>query len=616
MAQHRALIGSAGGVARAVDLFSGGGGASTGLEAALGRPVDIAVNHDLEALSMHAINHPRTRHLLESVWAVDPRAVVKNSPLGVLWLSPDCKHFSRAKGGTPVSKEIRSLAWVGLRWIALCKPELCALENVPEFIDWGGLITDPDGSLRPDPKRKGKTFESFVRQIRQHGYNVEWRELRACDQGAPTIRKRLFLIARRDGLPIVWPDATHGDPTSADVLAGNLKPWRSAAECIDFSIQSQSIFERSRPLVKNTMRRVAKGLWRHVFASPNPYIVSSGQDPSKTSSPSGNTIPDGDVAAVELTLAEASNEPCLDVGAAGPQVSAPVIAPLRGTSETHLHGNEVQAPLSTISAGGTHHGLASATLVPILNRETAFAAHVTHLTHHGDRSGHSVRDPLRTITGANRGEMAMVSASFVEQAYGGYNEDNDGRSVRAPMSTILSKGANQRLVSGLLIKYYSNGGQWQGLGDPMHTMPTKGRMGLVEAVQVPADCIAPELQERARQCAAFMHEHLPEHFPEPVDMVIFGDWVLVDVTLRMLKAPELFRAQGFPSSYVIDSVPSPELLFKDGVQAADPHAIPRVPLSATAQVRMCGNSVAPVMAEALIRANFSVDRGVEMRMAA
>ncbi|MDN6885459.1 DNA cytosine methyltransferase [Variovorax sp. CAN2819] len=698
-----------------IDNFAGGGGTSTGLQAAFGRPVDIAINHDPEALAMHAINHPHTRHLLESVWEVNPIEVTGNQPVALVWLSPDCKHFSKAKGGTPVAKHIRGLAWVGMRWVALTKPRVLMLENVEEFTTWGPLLVGADGTARPDPARKGKTFESFVRQLRGHGYNVEWRELRACDQGAPTIRKRLFLVARRDGLPIVWPDATHGDPTSAAVLAGKQLPWRSAAECIDFSLPARSVFGRERPLAANTMRRVAKGLWRHVLASPKPFIVGvggrMGQSPSRsvgaplqtitskadscvaqpvlapfvantangqttgrgpnawsadqplrtvTSSNGfaavgpvlaplqgadpifptppatperpheyrcnncGNTFPsyrEGDAgipgacptcgneagifpldAAAAPFLTEhanasnqrtmAADEPprtiCAQVKGGHFSVVAPTLAPLRGTEESHLQGDDIEQPLSTISAGGTHHALASANLVTIgygeragqepralditrplgtvvaggvkhavvegafitkfransvghdiqeplhtvtansfikrpggsvplgivaahlvdaghgegkdggkrfshgvrsverpLNTVTASGAtsavaavHLTHLTHHGERAGNDPAEPLRTITGAHRGEQALVSAC-IEQAYGGFYEDNPGRAADDPLSTITSKGSNQRLITAYCVKYYSSGGQWQGLAEPMHTLPTKGRMGLV-----------------------------------------------------------------------------------------------------------------------------------------
>ncbi|KVD57299.1 DNA methyltransferase [Burkholderia ubonensis] len=641
-----------------VDNFAGGGGTSTGLERAFGRPVDIAINHDPEALAMHALNHPYTKHLCESVWDVDPIEVTQNRPVGLVWLSPDCKHFSKAKGGTPVAKHIRGLAWVGMRWVALTKPRVLMLENVEEFQDWGPLIVGADGTARPDPKRKGKTFASFVRQLRGHGYTVDWRELRACDSGAPTIRKRLFLVARRDGLPIVFPHPTHGEPTSREVLAGMLAPYRTAAECIDFGIEAKSIFGRKKPLVMNTERRIAKGMWKHVLASSSPFIIPAQQ------------VNDGDGSGVTTPFvtehANASNqrtmradEPlrtiCAQVKGGHFSVVAPTLVQMRGTSEARLGARSVEQPTSTVTASGTHHALASAHLITIGYgeregqeprtqhidgplgtavaggvKQALVAAHITKFRTGSSgaamnepmptvtansfqkRPGTTPAMPIPTITGANRGEQAL-SAAFFEQANGGFWQDNDGRPATAPLSTVASKGANQRLVTAYLVKYYSSGGQWQDLGAPMHTLPTKDRMGLVQAMQVPADCLSPEHREKARLCAELLHAHLPEEFPEPGDMVLMSHsgawWVLVDITLRMLKAPELYRAQSFPKGYIIHEIPDPKLLFKDGVQVpGDPRLIPRIPLTATAQIRMVGNSVSPVQAEALIRANFAHEK--------
>jgi DNA (cytosine-5)-methyltransferase 1 len=730
-----------------IDNFAGGGGTSTGLEAAFGRPVDIAINHDPEALAMHALNHPHTRHLLQSVWDVNPIEVTGNQPVALVWLSPDCKHFSKAKGGTPVAQHIRGLAWVGMRWVALAKPRVLMLENVEEFTTWGPLLVGADGMARPDPARKGKTFESFVRQLRAHGYQVEHRELRACANGAPTIRKRLFLIARRDGLPIVWPEATHGDPASPAVLAGQLLPYRTAAECIDFDLPAASIFGRKKSLAVNTQRRVAKGLLRHVLASPKPFIVNTrngeraGQAPrvrgvdepywtvtglgsqgavaapvvapfigehanasrdrtmpadaplrtvcaqvkgghfsvvaghvTKFRTGSTGTSLDepmptvtansfvkrpggaallGFVGAALAPLVvtnttghtgAAADEPLPTIATGGHHAAvAATLAPLRGTSEAHLGGHAVDAPLSTVSAGGTHHGLV--------------AAHLTHLTHHGDRPGRTPDEPLPTVTGAHRGEQALVAAHLVDMGHGEgrcgtkrfshgvrnleaplntvtasgatsaiaacyFEQANsgfyagDGRAADAPMSTITAAGSNQQLVTAYCVKYYSTGGNTHSPAEPLHTLPTKGRMGLVQVVQVSAAGLDPEHLARARQCAALLHEHLPEQFPVLADLVLMGDWVLVDITLRMLKPRELYRAQGFPAGYRIEEIPDPALLFRDGVQVAEPLAVPRIPLTATAQVRMCGNSVSPPQAEALVRANFAHEALIHGRAAA
>lgn len=612
-----------------IDNFAGGGGTSTGLEAAFRRPVDVAINHDPEALAMHALNHPYTKHICESVWDVDPIEITGNRPVALVWLSPDCKHFSKAKGGTPVSKHIRGLAWVGMRWIALTKPRVLMLENVEEFQSWGPLIIEPDGTARPCPKRKGQTFQSFVRQLRQHGYEVDWRELRACDNGAPTIRKRLFLVARRDGLPIVFPDQTHGEPASREVLAGMLAPHRTAAECIDFDLPASSVFGRKKPLALNTQRRVAKGLWRHVLNSPKPFIVTN------TARAVTPFLTEHANASNQRTMP--ADEPlrtvCAQVKGGHFSVVAPVLAPLRGTSEAHLGAHDIQQPLSTVSAGGTHHALVGAHLVTIGYgeregqsprvhdiekplgtvvaggvKQALVSAHLMHLTHHGERAGTTPTMPLPTVTGAHRGEQALVTA-FLEQANGGFYE-GDGRAVDAPISTITATGSNQRLVTAYLVKYYSTGGQWQDLKDPMHTVPTKGRMGLVQTVQVPVDTLSAGHREGARRCAAMLHEHMPEQFDEPAELVLMNHggvwWVLIDITLRMLKPRELYRAQSFPDDYIIHEIPDPALLFEGGVQVpGDPRELPRIPLSLTAQVRMCGNSVAPAQAEALIRANFS-----------
>lgn len=249
-----------------IDNFAGGGGASTGIERALGRPVNIAINHSAKALAMHEANHPLTKHFCEDVWEVNPREVCKGRPVDLAWFSPDCKHFSKAKGGALVDKKIRGLAWVALRWAATVKPRVIALENVEEFVTWGPVLENG----KPCQANKGKEFRSFVNALKRQGYIVEWRNLKACDYGAPTIRKRLFLIARCDGLPIIWPKPTHGP---------GLKPYRSAAECIDWSDLGKSIFNRKRPLKEKTMARIAKGLKRYVFDAENPFIVPSTEKP-------------------------------------------------------------------------------------------------------------------------------------------------------------------------------------------------------------------------------------------------------------------------------------------------------------------------------------------------
>mgnify|MGYP000898066333 CR=1 FL=1 len=257
-----------------VDNFAGGGGASTGIELATGRSVDIAINHDPAAIAMHRANHPNSKHYCENVWDVNPIEACGGRPVGLAWFSPDCKHFSKAKGGKPVEKAIRGLAWVAIKWAKLVRPRVIILENVEEFTTWGPLLDN-----FPDPARKGETFRRFVHALRRYRYNVEWSELRACDYGAPTIRKRFFLVARCDGLPIVWPDPTHGDSKSIFVASGILEPWRTAAEIIDWTIPCPSIFDRKKPLCENTMCRIARGLRKFVFDNPEPYIVNKNLAP-------------------------------------------------------------------------------------------------------------------------------------------------------------------------------------------------------------------------------------------------------------------------------------------------------------------------------------------------
>lgn len=256
-----------------VDNFAGGGGASEGIEQALGRSVDLAINHDKCAIAVHTANHPGAEHAVADVWDIDPEQATHGQPVGLCWFSPDCRHHSKAKGGRPVSKSVRGLAWVAARWAAKVKPRVIILENVEEFLDWGPLIKGKDGKCRPDPARKGETFRGFVRAMSRHGYQVDWRILRACDFGTPTIRRRLFLVARRDGLPITWPKPTHGDPASPTVRRGKLQAWRTAAECIDWSLPCPSIFDRHRPLADATLRRIAKGVMRYVVETGEPFIV-------------------------------------------------------------------------------------------------------------------------------------------------------------------------------------------------------------------------------------------------------------------------------------------------------------------------------------------------------
>ena len=437
-----------------IDNFAGGGGTSTGLEQAFGRPVDIAINHDPEALAMHAANHPHTTHLCESVWDVDPIKVTGNRPVGLVWLSPDCKHFSKAKGGKPVEKKIRGLAWVTLRWAAKCKPRVIMLENVEEFKTWGPLLVEADGSAKPDPAKKGKTFDSFIRQLRGHGYTVDYREMRGCDHDTPTIRKRFFLVARRDGIAIKGTEPTHGAPDSIGVRAGKLLPYRTAAECIDFSLPCPSIFERDRPLAPATLRRIAKGIMRYVVDAADPFIVGQG-GPVYGGKPVSANQPFG-------TLTTENHR----------AVVLPTIVPV-----THQGGDRTESigePFRTIT--GAHRGekaLSTAFLSPYYSDKRP-----------ADARGQFPSEPINTVTTENRHALVEAElAPFVLTNTTGH----PGAGADMPVPTITAAG-NQALVSALLTGVGGRAGQSRprGVDEPTATATSKADAALVTAVLVDA----------------------------------------------------------------------------------------------------------------------------------
>lgn len=420
-----------------VDNFAGGGGASTGIEQAVGRPVDVAINHDLVAIAMHKVNHPHTRHYCENVWEVDPREVAQGRPVGLCWLSPDCKHFSKAKGGKPVEKQIRALAWVAVRWAATVRPRVIILENVEEFQTWGPVV---DG--RPCPKRKGRTFRAFVNALKRHGYKVDWRELRACDYGAPTIRKRLFLIARCDGRRIIWPEPTHGDPNSLEVAAGLLQPWRTAAEIIDWNLPCPSIFERKRPLAEATMRRIARGIQRFVIDNPRPYIIKVNHSSDDFR---GQPI----------------DEPFQTVTAKnGWGVVSPTLIQT-GYGEREGQAPRVpglEKPLGTVVAGGSKWGLVAAFLAK-------------HFGANYNGPGVSVEELLHTITATDH--HALV-ASHITKLYG----TSTGHALDEPLHTVTAASGHLGEVRAFLLKYYGEG-VGQRCDEPAHTITSKHRLGLV-----------------------------------------------------------------------------------------------------------------------------------------
>lgn len=493
-----------------VDLFAGGGGASTGIEQAIGRAVDVAIDHDAEAISLHQANHPQTTHYCSDVFEVDPVAVTQGRPVGLLWASPDCKHFSKAKGGKPVSKKIRSLAWVVVKWAKAVRPRMIFLENVEEFQTWGPLTADN----LPCPLRKGDTFRLWKQSLEKLGYVVEHRELRACDYGAPTIRKRFFLVARCDGLPIVWPEPTHAAPGTLPVKAKKLKPRRTAAECIDWSIPAPSIFERKKELAEATCRRIAKGIMRYVVQSPNPFIVSTliqtgyGERPGQSPRVPGLDKPMG-------TLV-------------GSQKHALVSAFL-AKHYTGVVGSDMADPMATVTSVD-HHSLVTATMIHMGHGEGQGG---------GKRFSHGIRsveEPINTIT-ASGAVGALVTSNLIK-----LRGTNVGSATDEPLHTVRAQGLHHAEVRAFLIKYYG-ADQDPRLEEPLHG----------------------------------------------------EEYAIVDIGLRMLTPRELYRAQGFPESYRID-------LGADGK-----------PLTKTAQVRMCGNSVCPPLSCAIVGANYaeiSIERKV------
>ncbi|MCE6006369.1 DNA cytosine methyltransferase [Acinetobacter soli] len=537
-----------------IDNFAGGGGTSTGLEQAFGRPVDVAINHDPKALAMHRANHPETKHYCESVWDVDPIEVTSNQPMGLVWLSPDCKHFSKAKGGKPVEKKIRGLAWVALRWAAKTRPRVIMLENVEEFKTWGRATENG----RPCPKHKGETFRSFVKALRYQGYQVEWRVLVACDFGAPTTRKRFFLVARRDGLPIVWPKPTHGKPESADVIKGKLKPYRTAAECIDWSLPCPSIFTRSKPLADATLRRIATGTMRYVVNNQNPFVVPvSGHNSSpfistyygeknkgevrgsKLNSPIRTMTTENRFSLVAPVLTECANassprcmpanEPIRTICAQTKGGHHALIAPSLVVNTSGHHGNTVYKPLHTIATGG-HHALVSAFL----------AKNYTGVI------GSQVSEPIHTIT--SKDHHSIVASHLVK-----LRNNNIGHRADEPLHTITASGGHFAEVRAFLTAFYGNERDGSSIDNPLRTIPTRDRFGLVTVGQ--------------------------------------QQYQIADIGFRMLQPHELFKAQGFPESYI----------FSYGI---DEHGN-TLKLTKTEQTRMVGNSVPPQLSRALVLANFA-----------
>ena len=606
-----------------VDNFAGGGGASTGIELATGRVVDIAINHDPDAILMHRTNHPHTMHYQASVWDVDPVEVCRGRPVGLAWFSPDCKHFSKAKGGKPVDKNIRGLAWIVLRWAGTVRPRVIILENVEEFQTWG-----PVRRGHPVKSKTGQTFRQWLGQLEALGYTVEWRELVAADYGAPTTRKRFFLIARSDERPIVWPEPTHAPADSQEVKAGTKKPWRSAAEIIDWNLPTPSIFATKeevrerygvaavRPLARNTMRRVARGVDKFVIRSASPFLVIVNH--------AGEFRGQGLAEPIQTITAKH-----------GYGVASPVMAPLTMHNNQNAVGTSITDPVNTITGTGAggHQMLITPTLAAIgqtgggdrcrsmeepthtqVSKAEECVVCPAMIQYHTEQTervrGQGVTDPIMTIDASNR--YGLAAATLTKYYNGDHNQD-----AAAPLHTITTRDREGITVANLS-KFYGGvvgaeasdplptvtavdhnalqtahmvkmkgtnlGGQAQ---DPLQTITAGGGHHGVVATRIVKAEPGADLQNWPKIRAA-LNEFCDYHL-EDTEVILFsigGAWYfMADIGLRMLTPRELYRANGFPDDYKIDRDYTGKEYGK------------------TKQVARCGNAVPPPFATALVRAN-------------
>ncbi|RMI10459.1 DNA cytosine methyltransferase [Sinorhizobium meliloti] len=634
-----------------VDSFAGGGGASTGIEMALGRSPDIAINHNPDALALHAANHSETHHLSENVYRVDPLDHLKGKHIGLAWFSPDCKHFSKAKGGKPVERKIRDLCWIIPGWIERIQKsggrvDVVIMENVEEFKDYGPLVAT-DRGLMPDPERRGENFEKWCKKLRRLGGKIEFRELRACDYGAPTIRKRLFVIIRFDGKPIAWPEPTHGKPEDPDVISGRKLPWRTAAECIDWSLPCPSVFDTSeqiwekhklravRPLAEATLARVARGMKRYVLDAERPFLVQTGYGERAGQTPRAMSVDYPLGTAVAGGVKHAVITPILTAAQHGGSVR-PIDDPAHTVTASRKDQNSVIVPTlvgcggragqSRPSAGDEPFGTITAKADGCV--AVAFLAQNNYL-----EPGHDACEPLSTIVG--RGSTQSPIVAFMAQHNGDPRPDGSetarpGRAADEPLATITQSGSQQSLVSAFVARQFGRstghaasepaatvmadncGGKSQLVTpflsayygsdqdtpetEPFHTITTKPRFSHVEA-GIAAPPFTEAQADRARQVARFMRAHGFWDDREFVTVEISGEtFVIVDIGMRMLTPRELFNAQGFPSDYVIDGAWN--------YQADGAGPVWRE-FSKSVQVSCVGNSVSPPVACALVSSNCS-----------
>ena len=573
-----------------VDNFAGGGGASTGIELATGRPVTIAINHDPAAILMHKTNHPYTQHLQASVWDVDPVQVCAGRPVGLAWFSPDCKHFSKAKGAALVDRNIRGLAWIVLRWAGTVRPRVIILENVEEFQTWG-----PVRKGKPVKSKSGDTFQKWLSQLEALGYKVEYRELVAADYGAPTTRKRFVLIARCDGQPIRWPERTHAPRDSEEVRSGKCKPWVSAAEIIDWSLPCPSIFAGKaeikeqygvnavRPLAYNTMRRIIRGVDKFTIKSGDPFIVQTGYGERKGQAPRVHDI----------------REPVSTVVSTTKQnLCRPIVAPLTVTNTSNSVGAPADQPVHTVRTGGGGQMLVTPNLVQ----------------HKFENGPQDIQKPLTTITSVGAHEFVAPNLIQYHAEQGDYAR---AQGLSAPISTVDASN-RYGLVTAQMTEYYGNGSPLN-VKDPMHTATSHDReaLTLAHVAAFKGQDIGQRADKPLRTVTAqggefgvvsvrtvkyapgadlgywpqirdLLNKHCGYHLADDDVLLIWihGAWYYIrDIGLRMLTPPELYRAMGFPADYIIDR----DYLGRD---------YPK-----TQQVARCGNAVCPPMARAVVAAN-------------
>jgi DNA (cytosine-5)-methyltransferase 1 len=511
-----------------VDNFAGGGGASTGIELATGYSVDIAINHDPEAIKMHKANHPNTKHYCENVWAVDPVKACDGHPVGLAWFSPDCKHFSKAKGGKPKDKNIRGLAWVACRWAGLVRPRVIMLENVEEFKTWGPL----NRGHHPIKSKQGKTFEKFVQQLNDLGYEVQFKELIAADYGAPTMRKRFFMIARCDGKPIVWPEPTHAPADSEEVKAGLLKPYVGAYTQIDFSRPCPSIFDTSeeikekygiravRPLAQKTMDRIARGLKKFVLDNPEPFIIQCNH---------GGERRPNDIREPMPTI----------TGKHGYGIVEPYMVQIGQTGFSKDRSKDVREPLTTI-VSKNEHCLISPTLIQY-HSETA----------QGEVRGQTIEEPIMTVDGSNR--YGLVT-SFLSKFY----KSGIGQDEREPLHTITTSAGHFGEVRAFLIKYYGEG-TGQDIEKPLDTVTAKDRFGLVtingadyKIIDIGLRMLEPK---ELYGCQGFPDDYIIDHdytgktYPRSEQVRRCGNAVCPPIPAALVRAnlPELCVAKRTPN---------------------------------------------------------------------